>query len=145
MIHHAKCKLCGYALELDIADDFKGHTKKPLDWWIAMAACNRCADYKERLRANVDSILRLCNSWAIVTTAGSDRDRAKVASSTEQALIIATKKLAETLSRHWKAQNTWDHEFVEILMDKPASGATAVRLFIRNTEKAGELFDTKPA
>lgn len=145
MIHQAKCKFCGYALELDIADDFTGHTRKPLDWWIAMAACNRCLDYRERLRSITDSILRLCNAWNIITVAGNARDREKAGASTEAALTVETKKLAALLSHHWKSQNTWDAEFVTVLMDNPSKSLTAMRVFIRNTEKAGELFGRQEA
>jgi hypothetical protein len=68
-----KCKFCGSGVSLEIDDDALKLFR--LDFWLKLAACNRCADFEERKHRLLDKAESQAIKFARLKTAKQPADK----------------------------------------------------------------------
>lgn len=124
MNHAVNCKFCSKKLLIQVDEDYAalGDPFKLL----AFAACNKCADLRERKRALEEMIKRQCIGLVQLGDRVKPDHRAK----TKTVLTIITQKYADLISEwHNMSGRAWDGEFVEALLDKPGQWPKVLTMY----------------
>jgi len=119
----AHCKFCGRQVNLAIDDGFDTEN---LNKWVAMAACNPCADARMVLLATEDKI-----RGAIMGSATALRldDRGAIETQLREKLTRHTKALAHVVCRYYGQPSIWDVDFVNQLMENQDRTKTVIRTY----------------
>lgn len=100
------CKFCHKPGFLDIDDNAIAHDAA--ERWFPMLCCDRCGNFRERLRNLRGAVAKRCN--ALIANpkedARSDFER-------------LTKKICSLVCDHYRVQDTWRSDFVDLLIEKP--------------------------
>lgn len=113
MIVEAKCKFCGCLLSITVDDDY-GKLGDPYNL-LPLAACNRCADYREKRRIIFAHIRVLClgliqGEWT------KKEDIEKVRLNMEKLL----KNYIRIYAKYKNLEEAdWDEAILEAVMSKP--------------------------
>lgn len=109
------CKFCKRHMILEIDDAYAelGDPYKLLQY----ACCDRCADIREKRRKIEGQIKRACMILAQSTGKLKKEQRDGI----REALMELTKRYARMVAEWYNFSGmSWDEEFVNLLMDKPA-------------------------
>ena len=140
--HSVKCKFCGLPFTVNVDEDSCGWFKLP--WWLSLAACNRCADYRTRMLDYCDSIKRTCDDWTQACNTGP-KTEAKARQDTDEILCAVTKRLYRFIDKHCRATTQWDHAIVETLMDKPQHARSVILGYAQHVERESRKAHAQPA
>lgn len=128
----ATCKFCGcsVAVKMDEAafDMFK------VDYWLSLAACNWCADYRSKLLVFIDALHHLVSLHSQCDFMSENAAKGARPQLRER-IEVCTKQLCRMVDRHWKVTTPWTNEFVDILIEKPDHVRQIVLDYSRHTEK----------
>lgn len=114
MNHACNCKFCGKNMVVEIDNDYAelGDPFKLLQY----AACNHCADLRERKRTLDQGIRKIC----ISLTRCSMKDLKAATSFAKTQLDALTRKYAVLVSDWYnKSGYLWDEEFPTMMLEKP--------------------------
>ncbi len=117
--HQHHCKFCGTPITLKIEQEglnaFEGFS---LEFLKSIAACNRCADYREKKRAIEERLAGLMTDWARDKSKQvrlGDAERKNLLESIE----FNARKYSELVHRFYRIKFEWDPAFVQLLMERP--------------------------
>lgn len=114
MNHACNCKFCGKNLVV-IVDDTYAELGDPFKL-LRFAACNRCADIRERKRKLEESIRKVC----IGVQRSSSKDLKAEMSFAMTQLEPLTRKYAVLVADwHNKSGYMWEESFPSLLIEKP--------------------------
>ena len=111
--HPGKCKFCGYVLQLEIDDDCP---VQKVNSWKAMAACNRCADFRMACMKLGDAAKFVLGK--LHDSVGTKKE-SDVRQRTQDRLVEITKRLMRVVCEHHKVECYWEDSIVSELMDNP--------------------------
>ncbi len=126
-----KCKFCSCPITLDIVDEsmFK------LEYWKSLAACNRCADFREVRRRLVETLIacsiELSRYAEFLKTTNGEKKRERLWS-----LIVAvTKKYASLVCAFYSVPSEWHESFAQEIMDKPSKTVMILSVYERSVAR----------
>lgn len=135
IVHQAQCKQCRKKIELH-QDAECPALRVPA--WIAIAVCDRCGKYLERLRSIDDAIAKVGNRWSV---ASGSRDPSAARAQCSEHLVKLTQSLMRLLMQRWETTDTWSMEFVDLLLESPDKTRIAVRHIASEHRMAREAAD----
>jgi hypothetical protein len=123
------CKFCSAPITLEMDDD--GDICFGLDYLKSIAACNRCADYREKRRSLIDRLINHSIEWSRAKTkqlplGPQEMDKLK------EAIISATKKYSDLCCRFKRIQSVWEYDFAQQIMDQPHKTMQILSFYERN-------------
>lgn len=126
------CKFCSTPVTLEIDDgavEFFG-----LDYWKGLAACNRCADYREKKRGLTDRLVGYSVDWSRhqtkqVLLGEKELERLK------ESIIASTKKYADLVCRFNRIPSVWQQDFAQQVMDMPHKTMFILGFYERNISR----------
>jgi hypothetical protein len=114
MNHATQCQFCKRHLVLQVDPDYIGlgdYLKL-----IPLAACDRCADLREKRRSLEEKIRRIC----IRLTQLTGPPRYKAAEQSKEPLRVLTQAYSRMIADWLNASHpAWDSECVELMVDRP--------------------------
>lgn len=127
--HPASCKFCRMPVTLRVHPDALGMFD--LKVWVAMAACDRCADYHgKRLRITA-AVQTIASKWHAAELTLNDADKAEASANATNALERLTRKLAGDASAHYRTGFTWEPDWVSQIMAQPDKATMTCTFFER--------------
>jgi len=89
-----------------------------LDYWKSLAACNRCADFREKKRSLIDFIIAWSIHWSRhlnkqYTLSKEQVDRMSAT------ITACTQKYADLLCTFHRTPHSWTQEFADDIMREP--------------------------
>ena len=131
-IRHANCKFCGKPLELEIDTSCP---RAEADFWVKLAACNRCADYRNAIARLGESLRVICRTLLVVR-GGNASSRAQVEEKCRTILVDKTKQYAKVICDHFHKMTVWEPDFAQMIFDKPQQLDTVLSGYRRGIPKA---------
>jgi hypothetical protein len=127
MTHETTCKFCHKPIFLTVDDSYPA-LKDPYKLFT-LAACNACADRRERRRNIEEHIRKVCLNFMASNCDPSEAPKAR------NTLEILTKKYT-ALVAEWVGSTTpwWDREIVDTLIEKPKHVASVLSMCWRRYE-----------
>ena len=89
------------------------------DFWKSILCCNRCGDYKSKLRSLTDAVSAECMEMRF----GKKTDMIRAT------LERLTKAIATIVCAYHRIPNTWSFDFVDQLMERPDSSGRIIRAY----------------
>lgn len=125
------CKFCrkGIILQIDSAYDAIRDPKNLMH----LAACSRCADYRERSGKLGEQILVECNRIQIDQQFGRPKNEARF-----RALEKLGERFQRVIFQHYGLNLNTDAEFTRVLMDHPDKAGHALSRFRRAASDMAE-------
>lgn len=114
MNHATTCKFCKKPLVISVDDDY-AQVGDPFKL-LPLAACNRCADMKEKKRTLEDAIAKVCFHIRALGQKISADQTAKSKATLEILTRAYSRMVAKYLNATYPA---WDMSCVNLLVDKP--------------------------
>ncbi len=133
MILKHKCKFCAIPLDLELDDD--GAESFNLEFLKSLAACNRCADFREKKRILQDRLLDRALEWnrhRLKQVPLNSTDLEKVRSS----IVNATKKYAGLVCDFNRVQSLWNEDFAQQIFDQPHKTFSILTVYERGITKS---------
>ena len=127
-----KCKFCQCPVVLEMDDsavDYFG-----LEFWKSLAACNRCADYREKKRRLQEQLVDHSVKWARHKMKQVPLNEADVARLMEL-VEKCTKKYADLVCRFNHVQSLWQQDFMQQILDMPGKTLRILHFYERDIAK----------
>ncbi len=114
MIREAKCKFCQKPLRLEIDERCP---RADAEFWITLAACNRCADYQNAVARLAESMASICR--ALLISRAGNTPKPEVQERYRTLLVDKTKHYAKAVCDHFHKMTVWEPDFAQMIFDKP--------------------------
>jgi len=112
----ASCKFC--RRELDIKID-PACPRAEAEFWLTIAACNRCADYRTGLHTIIAAIANVCRTLTRIRD-GESSSRQRVEDRCKTVLVELTRKYANHVCDFYNKTTVWEPDFPQMLFEQPA-------------------------
>lgn len=136
----AKCTRCGKQLVLTVGDD--ACPELTIDKWLKIIVCNPCGDFLENMHRLERAMCHVCVQ---VMISERSKSRGDVRAAAEKKLTELTQEFTRRLSAHYTTINNWDHEFVDMLLERPNKCQAYLRMEASHHRKAREQADREAA
>lgn len=130
-----KCKYCGRPGQAESDDD--DSTMFQVEKWKPILACNRCADFMDQKGRLFDKIKTVC-IFLIQSEKLTGDKASKIESIAREKLTTLTKSLATLACGHYRLQNVWDNEFVNMLIDQPRRWGHIAYHYVKSIKSQSE-------
>jgi|SRR6266849_276129 len=127
------CKFCSAPIFLEMDKD--GVEYFGLEFWKSLAACNRCADFRERKRTLIDRLLRYSVQW-MRNENGQLPLGEKELNRLKESIISSTKKYAELVCRFYRIPSIWQEDFAQQIMNMPHKTMQILSFYERGISRA---------
>lgn len=131
--HH--CKFCHAPVNLEIEQEglnvFEGFS---VGFLKSIAACNRCADYREKKRGLTEKLAAYLVDWARDQSKQvrlGDAERKNLIESIE----FNARKYSELVHRFHRIKFEWDPALVQLLMDRPNHTTAVLAMYERTVAR----------
>lgn len=121
----AKCKFCRKELHLKMDS---ACPKAMADFWLTIAACDRCADYRTGLDRLSGAMTNVCRALMLVR-GGEAANRERVEERCRTLLTELTRKYAELVCDFYRKTTVWEPGFPEMLFNHPEKAGTALGVY----------------
>jgi len=136
--HAASCKFCKMPVLLKIDPDALGMFS--MDVWVAMAACNRCADYHTARLAVSRYTYDIAMKHLRSEQSGDDEVKDKC----RRRLVDTTRKLATLAAKHYRVGFTWEEDWVKQLTENPQNAFKVCSWYESQMRKAPSYHSAPP-
>lgn len=115
MTRTVTCKFCTSPVTVEIYDGALQFFT--IERWLSMAACNRCADYRERRRALIGAMLKILRPLDAAVEVGRGIKEAR--EKCRDGAATCARKFCEHVCRHHGRETETDQNLIESLLDLP--------------------------
>jgi len=127
-----KCKFCGAPVTLEMDDD--GVEYFGLAYWKSLAACNRCADFREKKRALEGQLVEYATNWnrhklKQIILKAADMENLM------ESIVKGTKRYADLVCRFYRLPSEWNKDFSEQILDMPHKAIQILRFYERQISR----------
>ena len=131
-----QCVFCKTPLEVRIDPECPGGRLEKL---LPLAACNRCADHKHRMRPMRDRLKNLCEHFCIIRATTPKEITPKYQQNFRDDLVTITKRIMNEITDYNHLQNFWQEDFVIQLLEHPDKWGMILRTLEDGILKMGSV------
>jgi len=131
----SRCRICGCGVTLRIDPDCPAIH---LDTWRKMVCCDRCHTHCIRMRSLKAAA---CKAVSQLVAAKMNlqfrQDKLEaVEKHVQETLSRITRLIAEQACKHWRAEFSWDYDFVLQIIEKPENTERTIELYERMVRRS---------